>query len=74
MFWYINLLCGNKITKPLRLCAFVISCILFINIEAKAQDSITVDYLLDKIETQQLKRNNYFLDGIFPSYISASRK
>jgi hypothetical protein len=39
-----------------------------------AQDSITIDYLLDKIETQQLKHNDYFLDGIFPSYINASRK
>ncbi|MEP6682609.1 MAG: hypothetical protein ABJA35_05080, partial [Parafilimonas sp.] len=33
-----------------------------------------VDYLLDKIETQQLKRNDFFIDGIFPSYISAARK
>ena len=46
----------------------------FISVEAKAQDSINVDQLLDKIETQQLKHDNYFLDGIFPSYISASKK
>jgi hypothetical protein len=39
-----------------------------------AQDSITVDYLLDKIETQQLKRNNFFIEGVFPSYICASQK
>ena len=39
-----------------------------------AQDSITIDYLLDKIETQQLKRNDYFLEGVFSSYINASRK
>jgi len=74
MCWCINFFNSHKYTKPLRLCAFVISCILFINVEAKAQDSITVDYLLDKIETQQLKHNNYFIDGVFPSYISASRK
>ena len=30
--------------------------------------------LLDKIETQQLKRNDFFIEGIFPSYINASRK
>ena len=42
--------------------------------QTSAQDSITVDYLLDKIETQQLKHNDYFIDGVFPSYINASRK
>jgi hypothetical protein len=41
---------------------------------AAAQDSLTIDYLLDRIETQQLKRNDFFMDGVFPSYISASRK
>ncbi|HEY2726876.1 MAG TPA: hypothetical protein VGI61_06860, partial [Parafilimonas sp.] len=46
----------------------------FFNINSTAQDSITVDYLLDRIETQQLKHNNFFLNGIFPSYISASKK
>ncbi len=74
MCWYINFLCRNKIIKSLRFCAFVALCILFIHVETKAQDSITVDYLLDKIESQQLKHNDYFLDGIFPSYINASRK
>ncbi len=58
----------------LKFCVFT-SLWLFLNsIESKAQDSITVDYLLDKIETQQLKRNNFFIDGVFPSYISASKK
>lgn len=56
--------------KCFSLIAF--SCLLGLCIYA--QDSITVDYLLDRIETQQLKQNNYFLDGIFPSYINASRK
>lgn len=51
-----------------------ITILLFIIIATNAQDSITVDYLLDKIETQQLKRNNYFINGVFPSYISAKRK
>ncbi|MEP6467326.1 MAG: hypothetical protein ABJB05_13535 [Parafilimonas sp.] len=48
--------------------------LFLINSNSKAQDSINIDYLLDKIETQQLKRNDFFIDGIFPSYISASRK
>ncbi|MBV9962547.1 MAG: hypothetical protein JO072_09900 [Parafilimonas sp.] len=47
---------------------------LFVFVTAKSQDSITVDYLLDKIETQQLKRNDFFIEGIFPSYINASQK
>ena len=42
--------------------------------KSDAQDSITVNYLLDKIETQQLKHNDYFIEGVFPSYINASRK
>ncbi len=52
------------------------SCLIFISvfITAKAQDSITIDYLLDRIETQQLKRNDYFINGVFPSYISASQE
>lgn len=45
--------------------------IIFISLQSKAQDSISVDYLLDRIETQQLKHGTYFLEGIFPSYISA---
>ncbi len=48
--------------------------IVFINTRSNAQGHITVDYLLDRIETHQLKHNNYFLDGILPSYINASKK
>src|ERR1700710_1602418 len=74
MCWCINFFLNYKGKKAITFCAFAASWLFFLNVEAKAQDSITVDYLLDKIETQQLKHNNYFLDGIFPSYISASRK
>ena len=56
--------------KVMALILFVIFCIEGLH----AQDSITIDYLLDRIETQQLKRNDFFIDGIFPSYINASRK
>ncbi len=56
-----------------KLFVFIII-LIFVNNNLRAQDSITVDYLLDKIETQQLKRNHYFIDGVFPSYINAKRK
>jgi len=54
----------------------LISFIIFICVitNLNAQDSITLDYLLDKIETQQLKHNDFFIEGVFPSYINASRK
>ena len=52
----------------------VIIVLIFSCLKSFSQDSITVDYLLDKIETQQLKRNNFFIEGVFPSYINASRK
>jgi hypothetical protein len=74
---------NHKDTKTPKLSAFapwwlkqlsIFLLIIIVSKEARAQDSITVDYLLDKIETQQLKRNNFFIEGIFPSYINASRK
>lgn len=63
--------CINIFTKR-SLSLFVSLLLFFIN--TCAQDSITIDYLLDRIETQQLKHNGFFLDGIFPSYINANRK
>jgi hypothetical protein len=48
--------------------------VIIVSKQTDAQDSITVDYLLDKIETQQLKRNDFFIEGVFPSYINASQK
>lgn len=74
MCWCIKFYLNLKDAKVIKLCAFVSSWLLFHSTFLKAQDSNTINYLLDKIETQQLKRNNFFLDGIFPSYISASRK
>lgn len=56
--------------KTLALCSIIILSGLTLH----AQDNVTVDFLLDKIETQQLKRNNFFIDGVFPSYINASKK
>ena len=74
MFLFIKIFLNHKYAKALKLCAFAASWLFFINIGAQAQDSITVDYLLNKIETQQLKHTNYFIDGIFPSYIYAAKK
>jgi hypothetical protein len=74
MFWCIESLSKKNISlTPLRRLTVCTILILIVTV-TKAQDSITIDYLLDKIETQQLKNNNYFLEGIFPSYINASRK
>lgn len=74
MFWCINFFCCQEGTKALRVCVFVFSWLFFLSLNSYAQDTITVDYLLDKLETQQLKRNHYFIEGVFPSYINASRK
>lgn len=72
----------HKQIKLQKLSAFVSSWfklpLIFLSVivstKSSAQESITVDYLLYKIETQQLKRNDFFIEGVFPSYINASRK
>lgn len=61
---------GLRLLKRLT----VLQIILLIIVQSKAQDTLTIDYLLNKIETQQLTNDNYFIEGIFPSYINASRK
>ena len=53
------MICGIKVL-------YFFTIIVLTSNKSIAQDSITVDYLLDKIETQQLKRNDFFIDGIFP--------
>ncbi|HEY2726640.1 MAG TPA: hypothetical protein VGI61_05675 [Parafilimonas sp.] len=52
----------------------IFSLFIIVHNQSYSQGSITVDYLLDKIETQQLKHNDSFIEGVFPSYINASRK
>ncbi|MFT4154142.1 hypothetical protein [Parafilimonas sp.] len=44
------------------------------SIQSFSQPNITIDYLLNRIETHQLKHDNYFIEGVFPSYINAARK
>src|SRR5256885_364594 len=55
--------CLTIVRHDVRKIFILFTTVIFINKNSVAQDSITVDYLLDKIETQQLKHNNYFLDG-----------
>lgn len=74
MCWCIDFFCSHKSGKARKFCVFVFSWLIFLSFNAQGQDSLTIDYLLDKIEAPQLKHNDYFLDGIFPSYINASRK
>jgi hypothetical protein len=66
--------CLTIVRHDVRKIFILFTTVIFINKNSVAQDSITIDYLLDRTETQQLKHNNYFLHGIFPSYISASGK
>ena len=40
----------------------------------QAQDSALIHYLLKRITGQQVKTDNYFLTGIFPSYITNKEK
>jgi hypothetical protein len=40
----------------------------------QAQDSALIHYLLNRISEQQVKQDDYFLAGIFPSYITNKEK
>jgi hypothetical protein len=64
---------SNLMAKSLKFLLIIIVP-FFSSFKSFSQDTITVDYLLDKIETQQLKHNDFFIEGVFPSYINASRK
>ena len=55
-------------------CFKMIAICFLTSIKLHAQDSVTIDYLIKKIETQQLANDDYFIEGVFPSYINASRK
>jgi hypothetical protein len=55
-------------------------CILFffiyilISFACAAQDSAYIHFLLERIAQQQVKQDEFFLPGIFPSYISNNEK
>lgn len=53
---------------------FITCVVFFYSTNLNAQSPITIDYLLDRIATLQEKQNSFFIKGVFPSYINASRK
>ncbi|HEY6978787.1 MAG TPA: hypothetical protein VH396_20960 [Chitinophagaceae bacterium] len=50
---------------------FFIPAFIFLSLLCAAQDSLLVSDLLKRIAAQQIKEDNYFLPGIFPSYITS---
>jgi hypothetical protein len=55
--------------KGCKIFSIIIFCFLK-SIYSYAQDTSLVRYLLSRIATQQVKSDDFFLTGIFPSYIS----
>src|SRR6266487_3270935 len=55
--------------KKLLLIFFLIALII-LSLQCVAQDSLLINYLVKRIASQQIKQDDYFLQGIFPSYIS----
>ncbi|MEO5892638.1 MAG: hypothetical protein ABIQ31_20490 [Ferruginibacter sp.] len=51
-----------------------IFCIQLVSFTGKGQDSAIIDFLVKRIASQQVQQDNYFLAGIYPSYISKSDK
>src|SRR4051794_27874735 len=49
---------------------FVLIAFIILSLQSTAQDSLLVNYLLKRVAAQQIKQDDYFLQGIFPSYIS----
>lgn len=46
----------------------------FIGLNVFAQDSMYINYLVKRISEQQIKKDKFFMPGIFPSYISGREK
>ncbi len=47
---------------------------MFILSVSYSQDSLLTHYLLERIAAQQIKQDNFFIKGIFPSYISNTER
>src|SRR5690349_15616451 len=60
---------GFRIILFFCVCTFqnIINC-------CKAQDSLLIHYLLERITQQQSNTDNLFINGIYPSYISKQEK
>ncbi len=50
---------------------FILLCLNSFPQSCIAQDSLLVNFLLKRIANHQVKQDDYFLSGIFPSYISS---
>ena len=49
---------------------FFLTAFITPSLQCAAQDSLLINDLLKRIAAQQIKQDEYFLQGIFPSYIS----
>jgi hypothetical protein len=49
---------------------FFIASFSILSLQSAAQDSLLINYFLRRVTAQQIKQDDYFLPGIFPSYIS----
>ncbi len=49
---------------------FFLAAFIIVSLQCAAEDSLLINYLLKRIAVQQIKQDDYFLQGIFPSYIS----
>ncbi len=52
----------------------IILCCIIGSFSAHAQDSVLINYLVKRIAAQQVKEDDFFMPGIFPSYISNKQK
>ena len=48
--------------------------IFFIGLNGFSQDTATIHFLMKRIYEQQVKTDEYFMHGVFPSYISGTQK
>src|SRR6266536_1732258 len=49
---------------------FFLAAFIIVSLQCAAEDSLLINYLLKQIAVKQIKQDDYFLQGIFPSYIS----
>ena len=49
---------------------FFLTTFIVLSCQCIAQDTLLINYLLKRIASQQIKEDEHFLPGIFPSYIS----
>jgi len=67
--WLLIFVSMNGIKQLVIIIFFFANCI-----RSKAQDSALIHYLINRIAAQQIQQDNFFLQGIYPSYISKQEK